>query len=248
MKLIVNADDFGYSKGVNLGIIEAHRAGVVTSATAMVNMNGFEHAVMLAKETPTLGVGIHLVLTCGAPVSQNVPSLTDEHGRFRRGRDYLSSASPKEVERELRSQLEKFLETGLSPTHMDSHHHVHAHAAILPIVLRLAKEYRLPVRNPWTFSPGVRAAHSDVLTTDGFSERFYGDDLTAQSFIDAVEELAGCAVAEMMTHPAYVDEEVLTGSSYTLQRARELQILTAKEIKEYVQKRHVQLVTYKELG
>ncbi|MGN7469125.1 chitin disaccharide deacetylase [Brevibacillus sp. SAFN-007a] len=247
MKLIVNADDFGYSKGVNLGIIEAHRAGVVTSATVMVNMSGFEHAVQLANETPTLGVGIHLVLTCGAPVSQNVPSLTDEQGRFRRERDFLH-ASPEEVERELRCQLETFLQTGLPLTHIDSHHHVHAHPAILPIVLRLAKEYRLPVRHPWAFSPGAWAEHAEVTTTEGFSERFYGDDLTVQSFIDVVEELADCAVAEIMTHPAYVDEAVLTGSSYTLPRARELHILTAKEIREYVQKRNVQLVTYKELG
>lgn len=99
MKLIVNADDFGYSKGVNLGIIEAHRAGVVTSTTTMVNMGGFEHAVQLARETPTLGVGIHLVLTCGAPVSHDVPSLTDEHGRFHRGYDYLGTTSPEDVER-----------------------------------------------------------------------------------------------------------------------------------------------------
>lgn len=108
MKLIVNADDFGYSKGVNLGIIEAHRAGVVTSTTTMVNMGGFEHAVQLARETPTLGVGIHLVLTCGAPVSHDVPSLTDEHGRFHRGYDYLGTTSPEDVERELRSRRKVF--------------------------------------------------------------------------------------------------------------------------------------------
>ncbi|MGM0710469.1 chitin disaccharide deacetylase [Brevibacillus parabrevis] len=248
MKLIVNADDFGYSKGVNLGIIEAHRAGVVTSTTTMVNMGGFEHAVQLARETPTLGVGIHLVLTCGAPVSHDVPSLTDEHGRFHRGYDYLGTTSPEDVEKELRSQIEKYLATGLAPTHIDSHHHVHAHAAILPIVLRLAQEYRLPVRNPWGFQAGDREKQPDVLTTEGFSHRFYGEDLSVQTFFDIVEELADCSVAEMMTHPAYLDEAILTGSSYALPRTRELQILTAKEIKEYVQTRQIQLVTFKELG
>ncbi|TGV05339.1 chitooligosaccharide deacetylase, partial [Mesorhizobium sp. M00.F.Ca.ET.186.01.1.1] len=65
---------------------------------------------------------------------------------------------------------------------------------------------------------------------------------------DIVEELADCSVAEMMTHPAYLDEAILTGSSYALPRTRELQILTAKEIKEYVQTRQIQLVTFKELG
>lgn len=248
MKLIVNADDFGYSKGVNLGIVEAHREGVVTSTTLMVNMEGFEHAVELAKQHPTLGVGIHLVLTCGSPISQDVPSLTDGEGRFRRGQDHLTSAAPEEIEQELRAQLETYVASGLALTHIDSHHHVHAHPAVLPIVLKLADEYKVPVRYPWMTSADEQREQSSVATTDGFSHHFYGDDLTVQSFVRIVEDMSGHTVVEIMTHPAYLDEAVLTGSSYAKQRTTELKILTAAELKQYLRDQKIQLVTFNELG
>ena len=250
MKLIVNADDFGYSKGVNLGIIEAHREGIVTSATMMVNMAGFTHAAGLAKENPGLGVGIHLVLDCGSPVSQEVPSLIDEQGRFRRGQDHLSAANADQLRRELKAQIETFQASGLKLTHIDSHHHVHAHEEVLPIVLQLAEEYELPVRNPWTLTPSEQVNWPQIKTTEGFMHRFYGDDLSVDTLISILDEIdqAGFSTVEMMTHPAFLDEEVLTGSSYNHQRAKELQILTAPQIKEYVQKQKIQLVNFNQLG
>lgn len=248
MKLIVNADDFGYSKGVNLGIIEAHVEGIVSSTTMMMNMPGVEHALHLAAQHPDLGVGVHLVLTCGSPLEQNVPSLTDEHGLFRRGQSHLAEASAAEVEREFTAQLERFIRSGRRPTHLDSHHHVHAHEAILPIVLRLAEKYDLPVRYPWTFVQQGREAYPRIRTTEGFSHRFYGDGLTVRTLLGIVDSLADCATAEIMTHPAYVDEELLAGSSYAVQRTRELQILTAPEVKEYIRSRKAQLVTFNEIG
>ena len=75
--VIINADDFGYSQGINLGIIEAHKNGILSSTTMMANMPGFEHGVELAKNNPKLGIGVHLNLTCGKPLLDNVPSLTD---------------------------------------------------------------------------------------------------------------------------------------------------------------------------
>lgn len=81
-KVIFNSDDFGYSYGVNYGILDAYQRGILTSTTLMANMPGFEHAVKLKKEVPGLGVGVHLTLTCGKPLLENVDSLT-EGGRFR---------------------------------------------------------------------------------------------------------------------------------------------------------------------
>jgi len=245
MKLIVNADDFGYSKGVNLGILEAHRNGVVTSATMMVNMPGYEHAVQLAKENPKLGVGVHLVLTGGKAVHPQVPSLTDDTGAFLRGRQRLSDASPEEIEREFTAQIERFLQSGLPLSHLDSHHHVHAHELVLPIVLQLADRYQVPIRNPWTLAEG--GYKQEIITTEGFSHRFYGDQLSIDLFSEIVEELSGCATAEVMTHPAYLDEEVLAGSSYHLPRTKELQILTSSQIREYMVEKGVELVTFHDI-
>ncbi|KQL46757.1 hypothetical protein AN963_17775 [Brevibacillus choshinensis] len=248
MKLIVNADDFGYSKGVNLGIVEAHVEGIVTSATMMMNMPGVEHAFRLAASTPTLGVGVHLVLTCGSPLESNVPSLTDENGSFRRGQAHLAEASAEEVEREFTAQLERFFRTGRKPTHIDSHHHVHARETILPIVLRLADRFGLPVRYPWAFEQTERSLTPQVNTTEGFSHHFYGEDLTVDGLIGIIDGLSGHATAEMMTHPAYIDEELLRGSSYAIPRTKELQILTAPEVKKYIKLKKVQLVTFNEIG
>lgn len=247
MKLIVNADDFGYSKGVNLGIVEAHVEGIVSSATMMMNMPGVEHALRLAADTPTLGVGVHLVLTCGAPLEENVPTLTDENGLFRRGQAHLAEASAEEVEREFAAQLERFFRSGRKPTHIDSHHHVHARENILPVVLRLAERYGLPVRYPWAFEQAERPYATKVLTTEGFSHHFYGEDLTVDGLISIIDGLQASATAEIMTHPAYVDEELLKGSSYAIPRTRELQILTASKVKEYIRHKKVQLVTFNEI-
>lgn len=246
MKLIINADDFGYSRGVNWGIAEAHRQGVVSSTTMMVNMPAYEHAVELGKENPRLGVGVHLVLTCGKPVHPQVPTLTDEWGFFQREQQHLMKARPEEIEQEFTAQIERFLQSGLKLTHLDSHHHVHAHEAILPIVLRLAERYQVPIRNPWTFA-GNRG-DKRFMTTEGFSHRFYGNDLTPAMFIEVVEEMRGYATAEIMSHPAYLDEDVLVGSSYNLSRTRELQILTSTQVKDYVNQNGIQLVTFNDIG
>ncbi|MGO0062826.1 chitin disaccharide deacetylase [Brevibacillus fluminis] len=248
MKLIVNADDFGYSKGVNLGIVEAHAEGIVTSATMMVNMYAFDHAVRLAAAHPALGIGIHLVLTCGYPVTDQAKTLVDADGRFRRGQEHLDAADPLEVEREFTAQIERFLASGLVPTHLDSHHHVHAHPGILPVVLRLAERYRLPIRNPWTAAPQMRPADRRITTTEAFSHRFYGDGLTEATLLAIVEKLADSATAEIMCHPAYLDAELLAGSSYALPRTRELQILTSAAVTSFIAKRQIPLCTFNDIG
>ncbi|WP_421617386.1 chitin disaccharide deacetylase [Brevibacillus sp. TJ4] len=247
MKLIVNADDFGYCKGVNDGIVEAYRNGVVSSATLMVNMPGFAHAIRLAKENPGLGTGVHLVLTCGKPVCPDVPSLTDSAGCFPRGQDHLAAVHPDEVEREFSAQIERFLQAGLRLSHLDSHHHVHAQETILPVVLRLAERYRVPVRQPWPLAGPGRAGLA-VRSTEGFSSQFYGDALSEEAFLAIVETLRPCATAEIMCHPGYEDEYLLANSAYVRQRVRELQILTSTAVKARIANSGIELVTFQEIG
>lgn len=82
-KVIINADDFGYSRGINYGIIDSHRLGILTSTTIMAGMPGFDHAVQLAKENPKLGIGVHLTLTCGYPLLKDYQTIVDENGKFK---------------------------------------------------------------------------------------------------------------------------------------------------------------------
>ncbi len=165
--LIVNADDFGLTAGVNRAVIEAHSRGVVTSATVMVNMPAFDEAVRLAKAHTSLGVGLHFNITQGAPVAETsrVSSLLNERGEFFGASTALlrqmltGSLRVADIEIELRAQIEKALQAGLRLTHVDSHKHSHALPPVCEIIanvigdygiraVRLPREaWRLPTRN-----------------------------------------------------------------------------------------------------
>lgn len=245
-KLIVNADDFGYSKGVNLGIIEAHTNGIVTSATLMANMPYSEHAAKLAHAHPNLGVGVHLVLTCGSPVSADVPSLVDKHGQFHSQQQLFSFAAATHIEREFNAQIQAFFALGLDPTHIDSHHHVHAHEKIAPIVMRLAKQYGLPVRQTCNNFANL-VMEQGLHVTERFLAHFYGEGATKEHLLHMLDEAIGCDAVEIMCHPAYVDAELLHSSSYNVERVRELAILTDPEIRDAVMKRRFKLTSFREI-
>jgi chitin disaccharide deacetylase len=226
IKLIVNADDFGFSHGVNHGIIDSYLYGIVNSTTMMMTMNGTEHAIQLAKKYPKLQVGIHLVLTCGKPLLDNVPSLVDDNGYFKS----LSTFNPKvisleELEREWTAQIERFIHAGLKPTHIDSHHHVHTLKELNLVVKNLSAKYRLPVRkNGFNSIDGVDS-FSDVSLFD-----FYGEGVDPDYFTKLNDRIKDGVTVEVMCHPAYLDNHLLHGSSYAIQRLTELEILTSVKL------------------
>jgi len=156
-RLIVNADDLGLHRGVNRGIICAHTEGILTSASLLGIGEAFEEAARLAREHPSLDLGVHLALVGARPVSppEDVPSLVDRQGQFPRDHigflRYVAQGRIRwvEVERELQRQVEKVLEAGLPVTHLDSHQHLHVLPPLLEIVLGLAQEFGgLAVRFP----------------------------------------------------------------------------------------------------
>lgn len=224
IKLIVNADDFGYSRGVNYGIIDAHKYGIVNSTTMMMNMPGVNHAVELAKEHPTLKLGIHLVLTCGKPLLQDVPSLIDTQGNFKKLSDFMNdkNLSLPELEREWTAQIDRFLDFGLTATHFDSHHHVHGIPEFLPVIQRLSRKYNLPVRRI-----SEQPVEGVPFFTDRFFHNFYGEGVTENYFVDFSKYDVDNQTIEVMCHPGYLDFEVLNGSSYAAERVEETRILTS---------------------
>ncbi|MGH9747024.1 MAG: carbohydrate deacetylase [Candidatus Acidiferrales bacterium] len=155
--LILNADDFGLTRGVNEGIIRAHREGILTSATLMACGPAFEHAVHLAKENPRLGVGCHLVLVGGTVVAplNEVPTIADRTGRMPASlgsfvtRLSAGGIRVTEIARELRAQVQKIRDAGIEPTHLDTHKHTHAHPAVMEALGRVAREFGITgVRKP----------------------------------------------------------------------------------------------------
>ena len=163
-QLIVNADDFGLTKRVSEAIVDAHRHGIVTSTTLMANGAAFDAATALGRQMPRLGIGVHLNLSEGLPVSpaSRIPSLLDARGRLHLtpGRLWKAIAmrqvSLADVETELRAQIAKIHRAGILPTHFDGHKHVHVLPGVSDIVVRLAQEFSVPsVRCPLEEAPGL---------------------------------------------------------------------------------------------
>ncbi len=151
-RLIVNADDFGLTEKVNQAIVEGHERGIITSASLMANGLAFDSAVALARAQPKLGVGVHLNLTEGSPVSgpSSIPSLVDGSGAFYGGPLAVATKIMQrkiglaDVERELRAQIEKVLVAGVRASHLDGHKHIHLLPPVFDLVIKLAREYRIP--------------------------------------------------------------------------------------------------------
>ncbi|MFY9692019.1 MAG: ChbG/HpnK family deacetylase [Candidatus Acidiferrales bacterium] len=156
-ELILNADDFGLTKGVNEGIVRAYREGILTSTTLMANALAFDDAVERARANPKLGVGCHLVLTGGPPVSapQDVPSLVDKSGRMPSSlgafvaRVSYGAIRAEDIDRELRAQIGKIRAAGIEPTHLDTHKHTHAHPRVMEVLAQVAQDLGITrVRKP----------------------------------------------------------------------------------------------------
>ncbi len=149
--LIVNADDLGWTAGVNRGIAQAHRNGIVTSSSLLANGGAFDDGVKVARVLPALGVGVHLNFSDGAPVagSKALPSLVDERGELSGGPEQLllklarRKLKLSDVEREWDAQIEKIRAAGIAPTHLNGHKHVHMLPGLFPIALKLAKKHSI---------------------------------------------------------------------------------------------------------
>lgn len=154
-QLIVNADDFGRSPGANRGILEAHTRGIVSSTTVLINYPSAAAGLDQAqREAPRLGLGLHLNLTSGIPVSapSAVPSLLDPDGRFWHisvWAQHVSDFQTEHIQRELAAQVARFVElTGRPPDHLDAHHHAtYVHPAALQAMLEFARGYHIPMRH-----------------------------------------------------------------------------------------------------
>jgi hopanoid biosynthesis associated protein HpnK len=147
-RLIVNADDFGLSHSVNEAVIRAHRDGVLTAASLMVNEPGCDEALKLAKENPRLGVGLHLTLLVGrsALPPEKIPGLVNSRGEFSNspvdvGMNYFFKRSLREQLRaEIHAQFERFHSTGLPLDHVNGHLHMHLHPVIFKILIEDAEK------------------------------------------------------------------------------------------------------------
>ena len=262
LRLIVNADDFGFTRDVNEGIVEAHRNGILTAATLMANGNAFDDAIGLARQTPTLDVGCHLVLVQGqsvADASRALPATIPELVRalFRRELP---------VYEELLAQVRKIVRAGIRPTHLDTHKHTHLLPPVLDAVARLAREFRIPwIRRPFDFGidtraritksaiavglrvtrPGFARALGDLKMTDHFAGFQMTGNLRQANLVEMLERLPE-GLTEFMCHPGKLGPE-LRAAATRLKESREIELaaLVAPEVRRVIERRGIQLVNYR---
>lgn len=270
--LIVNADDFGYSARRNAGILEAHRRGIVQSASLMANGAAWKDAVRLLREAPDLDVGIHVNVSEGEPLVAGHRTLVGPDGLFH-GKEAtrrfaaLWRLDRNEIERETEAQIRRLLDAGLRVTHLDGHQHLHIYRPVAEPIARAARKLGIGfVRSPvdrWPDLPGVPVNRVErsreyrertlecmpvfreygLRSTSYFGGASLSEHLTLEHLLTVVRFLPEGAT-EFMVHPGFADDaEGFSGRN----RERELRILTDPRIREALEQEKVRLVTFRDL-
>ena len=259
--LVVNADDFGFTRDVNEGIVHAHRSGILTATTLMATGEAFEHAVELARETPSLDIGCHLVLVGSPGFPSSVPQLV---------RAVALGSIP--IYRELKRQVTRILEAGIVPTHLDTHKHTHLLPSVLDAVARISEEFGIRwVRRPFDFplqADGiplttrlasaafgvVRGRFTRVLkarhckTTDHFGGFRLTGRYDAAELSRLIRQLPE-GTTEFMCHPGYCTGELQSARTRLKEsRQRELEALTSPAVRDALGTGGVTLASYRQLS
>lgn len=260
-RLIVNADDFGFTRDVNAGIIDAHTGGILTAATLMANGDAFDDAVQLAHANPSLDVGVHFVLIGGHSLLTQKPLPADLLSLVR-----AVYAGQLDLYGELAAQANKIKAAGISPSHADTHKHTHLLPPVCRALCIVAEEFQIPfLRRPADLDLPFRAPLKTKLvnlfvrrlarkmdpgplrTTDHFA----GFALTGRYNIADVQSLFAKlpdGVTEWMTHPGRCTAELLNAPTRLKQsRAAELQTLTAPETRAALESNQISLTRYRDL-
>jgi len=249
MKLIVNADDFGYSERVSAGILRAHRDGIVTATTFMTNAPHTEGAAQLARAAPSLDIGVHLVVSYGRPIAdvERVRSLVDADGRFFRPKEVLARGIDRtEALTEYRAQYGKARELlGRRPTHLDTHHWVHDHPALEWAIGELARETGAAARIH-SDEQRDRLRARGVRTPDHFAREFQHEGkIGVEQLLDLFERLAKhTGISELMCHPGEADADLVKKSGYARERPTELATLTDPRVRAAVKDLGITLATF----
>ncbi len=252
MKLIVNADDFGYSERISTGILRAHRDGIVTATTLMTKAPHTDGAAKLARTNPSFDVGVHLVLTFNRPTGDvaRLRTLVDKDGKFFRPKELLAqNIDREEALLEYRAQYQKARRLlGRAPSHLDSHHWVHDHPALEWAIGELARETGAAVRIH-SEEQRDRLRARGVRTPDHFAREFqYEGKVGIDSLLALLERIAMTSgVTELMCHPGEPDEGLAKRSGYARERATELATLTDPQVRAAVKDLGITLATFADL-
>ena len=259
--LIINADDFGLTPGVNRGILEAAREGIVTSASVMVSAPYVTQALdQLAKANVPLSLGLHVVLNGELPTFSKSPRFTSSTGYLPLSKWDASDEEDflREMRYEMQSQFKAFEQlTGVKPDHMDSHHNIcFKHPLLKRITLELLEDYKIPIRDPaktnWlSVAKGSKIDDPLLAELQNSNVRvartlrdFRGSGATIENLCHMLRSIPETGIHELMCHAGYVDDELNRISSYNSLREVELNILRMPEVKSVIKEEKIHLTTY----
>jgi len=262
-KLIVNGDDFGLSPETNRGLIEAHQHGILTSATLLTNMLGFEDAVVCAKKNPGLGVGIHLNLTTGKPLSSigKVSRLVDSKGNFDSclfrffTKNWFKKIDSKQIKVELDTQIKKFLNSGLKPTHIDTHHHIILRPKVYYVVIDLMDKYKIRkfrfYHSHRAYFSGKKKYFKKILLclnlnkskNNKYQMPDYIFDLENVSLGKRLFQIRN-GINEIISHPSCAGKEIKNLPRLAIRREKELRELTDPSVWGIIKNQRIKLTNY----
>lgn len=254
MRLIINADDYGMTENISKGILQGMKEGIITDTSALTNSVHFNKSAELAQEAEITEMGVHLNLTFGKPVldADQVRSIVDDDGNFYRKPGLIpSSYNALEVKLELTAQIEKFLATGLTLNHLDTHHGFSIKdAQMLSIVMELAKELNVPMRRDDQLSSELQGSipRSGVKGTDmlcGDMSAPFVSEAWLKSVLEKYRDTN--YTVEVAGHPGYSDEELRSISSLCDEREQDLALFMNKDIQQYIRQQGIELICYSQL-
>ena len=219
---IINGDDFGFSHGINRGILEAHHQGVLTSTSLMVDHPAAGEAANLPEQAPRLSVGLHVV-------------LTHEDGTPR-----VDFSIPEQCRSEIVRQWDRFIELlEQPPSHLDAHHNIYRDKKLTPLFVEWADEKKIPLRE-----------HSPVTYFPDFYGQWDGEthpeQIGAENLCRILSTRIGPGLTELGCHPGYIDPNF--DSSYAIERETELQTLCSPVVREAILELGIKLISYRDLS
>lgn len=272
-RIIITADDFGLTEGINKGIIDAFRYGIITRTSLLPCAMAFDHAVALAKQNPGLNIGVHLTLVGETPVSSpdKIRSLVDSNNIFYKDHQvfllkyFLKKIKLEEVYYEFEAQIKKILDVGIIITHIDSHQHLHVLPGVFQETIALAKKFKirniriikqdyLNIRSLKELAlvilsgSAIKKCKKMKLNTDiAFADEFWGlnrSGLIREDDLLNLFDRINSGVTEVMCHPGYGDEKYSKRySHWGYNPDRELKALVSQNVKNKLKSQKIETIS-----
>jgi hopanoid biosynthesis associated protein HpnK len=262
-QVIVNADDFGLHPAVNEAVSLAHRDGILTSASLMVSAPAAQDAVSVARQLPTLGVGLHIVLVDGRArlPAGRIPDLVDRDGRFRGAmaiegaRFFLLPRVRRQLAAEIEAQFQAFADTGLTLDHVNAHKHFHLHPTLFRMIVDTGQRFGLKAMRlprdplmslglkPWMALMRRRMDLAGIVHNDAMLGLAESGRFDEAAVLDALKHLPA-GVTELYFHPATLSGSAIAPSMPSYRHSAELAALLSPRVRQALDAMHVQRTTF----